>query len=56
MGQIPKRDRYMKKNHIIQNISFSEDKMYIEVDGKKYIFKIADISKKLDIFSDTRST
>ena len=48
MGQIKKRDRYVKKNHIIQNISFSEDKMYMQVDGKKYIFKIADLSKKLD--------
>jgi hypothetical protein len=38
----------MKKSHKIQNISFSEDKMVIKVDGKKYIFKIGDISQKLE--------
>jgi hypothetical protein len=41
----------MKKSHKIQKISFSEDKMVIKVDGKKYIFKIADISQKLEAAS-----
>lgn len=37
----------MKKCHNIKGISFSADKMYLEVDGRKYTFKLADISKKL---------
>ena len=38
----------MKKSHKIKDISFSDNKMFLEVDGNKYIFKLADISKKLD--------
>jgi len=38
----------MKKRHKIQEISFSKDKMFIRVDDKEYIFKIADISRKLN--------
>jgi hypothetical protein len=41
----------MKKSHNIQEISFLEDTFSIKVDGKKYCFKISDISQKLEAAS-----
>lgn len=37
----------MKKYHDIEKISFSEDRLFIKVDGKEYTFQLTDISKKL---------
>jgi hypothetical protein len=47
MGQISKRDAEMKKSRKIEEISFSEDKLLIRVDGQQYSFKLVAISKKL---------
>ena len=37
----------MKKIHNVQKIEFKEDKMYLKVDNKEYVFQIEKISKKL---------
>ena len=37
----------MEKLHKIKKIAFVKDDMILEVDGKEYNFRLADISKKL---------
>lgn len=37
----------MKKIHNVQKIEFKENKMYLKVDNKEYVFQIEKISKKL---------
>ena len=37
----------MKKIHNVQKIEFKENKMYLTVDNKEYVFQIEKISKKL---------
>jgi len=42
----------MSKYHQIKNISFKNDKIFIIIDGKKYSFRLSNISKKLSTASD----
>ena len=37
----------MNKRHIVQKIEFKDDKMYLKVDNKEYLFPLEKISKKL---------
>ena len=37
----------MNKRHIVQKIEFKDDKMYLKVDNKEYLFRLEKISKKL---------
>ena len=37
----------MKKCHEIEKVSFEEERLVLRVDGKKHIFKLADISERL---------
>ena len=37
----------MKKYHIVQTLEFTVNSMILKVDGKKYVFRISDISEKL---------
>ena len=37
----------MSKVHDVQGVKFKESQMFLKVDGKEYVFKISEISKKL---------
>ncbi|MBN2001235.1 DUF2442 domain-containing protein [candidate division KSB1 bacterium] len=37
----------MKKVHHVKKIKFTTEKMFLHVDGKKYVFSLEKISKKL---------
>lgn len=41
----------MKKYHEIEDISFDEQSMSLKIDGKKYNYKLADISARLSAAS-----
>ncbi len=47
MEQVSKRGEGMKKCHEIEKLSFEKEKLILKVDGKRYTFSLADISKKL---------
>ena len=47
MEQVSKRDEGMNKYHKIDKVTFAKEKLILRVDGKKYTFALADISKKL---------
>ena len=46
----------MNKIHHIKKIEFKEDKMFLEVDNKQYIFELEKISKKLFNASEIERT
>ena len=38
----------MDKFHKVQKVKFEDNKMYLVVDGKEYIFQLSKISKRLE--------
>lgn len=47
MEQVPEAGEVMDKYHEIEKVSFVREKLILKVDGKKYSFPLADISKRL---------
>jgi len=47
MEQVSKRGEIMNKHHEVEKVTFVKDRLILIVDGKKYTFPLADISKKL---------
>jgi len=47
MGQITEKGKTMKKYHNIEKLNFEGDILILQIDGKKYKFKLPDISRKL---------
>ncbi len=43
----------MKKFHEVEKVQFLENEMFLNVDGKEYIFSLAKISKRLTLASST---
>jgi len=43
----------MKKYHEIEKVSFVKERLILKVDGRKYSFPLADISKRLANASHT---
>lgn len=41
----------MNKYHEIEKVSFIKDELHLKVDGREYVFQLADISKKLTLAS-----
>jgi len=42
------RREIMDKFHKVQKVKFEDNKMYLVVDGKEYIFQLSKISKRLE--------
>ena len=47
MEKIPKGAQKMRKLHKIQQVKFEDNRLVLKVDGKKKIFRLSRISKKL---------
>ena len=47
MEKFSRRDEIMKKYHEVEKVAFIKDALTLIVDGKKYTFPLADISKRL---------
>ena len=47
MGELPKKERFMKAHHKIDYIKFFSDNMAIGIDGKEFSFNLTDISSRL---------
>ncbi len=47
MEQVSKKGEGMNKYHNIEKVVFEKERLILRVDGKQYMFALADISKKL---------
>ncbi len=47
MGKFSKEDKIMRKFHTIEDVKFTEMKMFLKIDGKQHSFNLSDTSSKL---------
>ena len=47
MGKFSEEDKMMQKFHTVEDVKFTETKLFLKIGGKQHSFRLSDISSKL---------